>query len=60
MGTLSSLSTILPAGANTQIVVADTGVGMDDVVKSRLFEPFFTSKDAGRGTGLGRWRARHP
>jgi len=29
------------------------GVGMDEAPRQRLFEPFFTIKDADRGTGLG-------
>ncbi len=33
--------------------VADTGVGMDEVVVARVFEPFFTTKPVGEGTGLG-------
>jgi two-component system, cell cycle sensor histidine kinase and response regulator CckA len=33
-------------------VVADSGTGMDDATRSRLFEAFFTTK-AGKGTGLG-------
>jgi PAS domain S-box-containing protein len=33
--------------------VSDTGHGMRDDVKSRIFEPFFTAKPSGSGTGLG-------
>jgi hypothetical protein len=40
-------------GVYVRLAVSDTGVGMSDDVKAHLFEPFFTSKDAGRGTGLG-------
>ena len=35
------------------ISVIDTGIGMDEVTKTRMFEPFFTTKAAGKGTGLG-------
>jgi CheY-like chemotaxis protein len=35
------------------LAVRDTGVGMDDEVKSHLFEPFYTTKPRGQGTGLG-------
>ncbi|MGO9379277.1 MAG: PAS domain S-box protein [Dissulfurispiraceae bacterium] len=35
------------------ISVEDTGVGLDEMTKTRIFEPFFTTKEMGRGTGLG-------
>jgi PAS domain S-box-containing protein len=37
-----------------RITVADTGHGMSPIVQSRLFEPFYTTKDL-NGTGLGLW-----
>jgi len=33
--------------------VSDTGSGMDEATKQRLFEPFYTTKAPGKGTGLG-------
>jgi CheY-like chemotaxis protein len=35
------------------IAVADTGVGMPEDVRGRAFEPFFSTKSEGRGSGLG-------
>lgn len=36
-----------------EIRVQDTGVGMSEETKKRIFQPFFTTKEPGRGTGLG-------
>jgi PAS domain S-box-containing protein len=40
-------------GRHVCLSVADTGCGMDDRTLKRLFEPFFTTQDVGKGTGLG-------
>ena len=40
-------------GTYVVVEVADTGAGMPPEVLERATEPFFTTKDAGRGTGLG-------
>lgn len=35
------------------VTVTDTGTGMDDITKARIFDPFFSTKGGGKGTGLG-------
>jgi PAS domain S-box-containing protein len=43
----------LAPGAYVRIEVKDTGIGMDGAVLARVTEPFFTTKEPGKGTGLG-------
>lgn len=41
------------SGAAVAIAVRDTGSGMSAAIRERAFEPFYTTKATGRGTGLG-------
>ena len=43
----------LEFGAGVRIRVVDNGVGMTEEVRAHLFEPFYTTKEVGKGTGLG-------
>lgn len=40
-------------GKYIKISITDTGIGMDKATAKRVFEPFFSTKERGRGTGLG-------
>jgi two-component system cell cycle sensor histidine kinase/response regulator CckA len=40
-------------GRYVMLAVSDTGVGMDQHTLAHIFEPFYTTKESGRGTGLG-------
>lgn len=46
-------STLRPAGDYVTLAVTDNGCGMAEEVRERLFEPYFTTKPEGAGTGLG-------
>jgi len=50
VGTINAVSS---AGQYVIVQVADTGHGMDEATRARIFEPLFTTKDLEKGTGLG-------
>jgi PAS domain S-box-containing protein len=41
------------AGHYVMLAMSDTGIGMSPEVTARIFEPFYTTKEVGKGTGLG-------
>ncbi|SDU36130.1 ATP-binding protein [Desulfobacula phenolica] len=43
----------LAPGSYICLEVTDTGIGMDEITVKRIFEPYFTTKEKGKGTGLG-------
>ena len=40
-------------GDHIELTVRDNGMGVPDKVKEKIFQPFFTTKPTGQGTGLG-------
>ena len=53
MPTGGTLTIAITAGEKAVLTVADTGHGMDAETRARAFEPFYTTKGVGEGTGLG-------
>ncbi len=49
----------LPAGNYIQLTVTDNGIGMEEATRQRIFEPFYTTKAPGCGTGLGLPMVQH-
>lgn len=47
------IGTPMPNRNYAELTISDTGCGMDEVVLEKMLEPFFTTKPADRGTGLG-------
>lgn len=43
----------LKPGEYVKLSIEDTGVGIDEEILSHIFEPFYSTKNAGEGTGLG-------
>ncbi len=42
-----------PDSGHVQLLIGDTGCGIDENVIDHIFEPFFTTKEVNKGTGLG-------
>jgi C4-dicarboxylate-specific signal transduction histidine kinase len=43
----------LPPGQYLRLTVSDTGTGINPAIIDRIFDPYFATKDKGKGTGLG-------
>jgi signal transduction histidine kinase len=52
-GRIEVTTVALPDQGEVEIAVSDTGRGIPAVDKKQIFEPFFSTKESGRGTGLG-------
>jgi two-component system NtrC family sensor kinase len=52
-GTLTITTREAPYGQGVEVAITDSGVGVSEENKAKLFTPFFTTKPVGKGTGLG-------
>lgn len=53
IGHIQSVEDGLAPGPYLRLTVSDTGHGMDSATMERIFDPYFTTKEVGKGTGLG-------
>jgi len=51
-GFISQYPSLKP-GPHVRLSISDTGIGMDEKTRQRIFEPYFTTKPQGDGTGMG-------
>ncbi len=49
----AAIHTVVKPGPHVKLTVSDTGHGMSPKVLERIFEPYFTTKERGEGTGMG-------
>lgn len=52
-GTVKVATGVVPSSSWVEVAIVDTGIGIPPEIIERITEPFFTTKAAGRGTGLG-------
>ncbi|MCP3939856.1 MAG: PAS domain S-box protein [Desulfobacteraceae bacterium] len=50
---IKTLSLVLPPGPYLKLTISDTGDGIDKATQQKIFDPYFTTKKKGDGTGLG-------
>ncbi len=50
---LEAINGTIPAGDYVMLSVVDTGLGIGQELLNRMFEPFYSTKEASKGTGLG-------
>jgi two-component system NtrC family sensor kinase len=52
-GILTVRTGLDPEHGQVRIEIEDTGIGIPDAIRDKIFEPFFSTKSEGKGTGLG-------